>query len=437
MEKEGDQHARKKARLCRKSSRKIRNISLRNPVIEDFPLPLLTDDIIDNVWLNKTVSEIAANVDAKFNKDYFIENHPFVDIVTSLTFQLTDQASQLFVRRTPEDPLPHVVFQNDQYGDLRESTFNPTHSILSYDGADLKVGHLTFPTELYVRRSYWQLYYLIELLIRIAEKRSYHANFAVIGTCGVGKTYFSLFYMVLAAKREKVFLYQYSQDYITLYGPGFRVTKSCIAMGEWLENTLHGERYIDYYFYDPSSLIGEPDESFICRSRSTIAFTTGNRERFKSFYKHHGAVSLVMKMTTDEEIIEMRDLLPGFQMIPDDDLRDRLSYYGPVPRLVLERFWLGFQDLQDPFNPKRLTFLRKVLMGEASIEEGDDDNEGFHHLIHINSSDFSYGERSYTFASMFVVDQVVQRSKRVLSIALLDWITRYRYSFSFAAAVGN
>ncbi len=192
MEKEGDEHSRKKARLCKKSSHKTRNSTLRNPVIEDFPLPLLTDDIIENVWFSKTVSEIAANVNAKFNQDYFIENHPFIDLVTSLTFQQTDQAGQLFVRRRPSDPLPQFVFQNDQYDDFRESTCNATHSILSYDGTDLRIGHLTFPTELYVRRSYWQLFYLIELLIRIAEKTSYHANFAVIGTSGIGKTYFSL-----------------------------------------------------------------------------------------------------------------------------------------------------------------------------------------------------------------------------------------------------
>lgn len=430
MEKEEVQHPAKRPRVSLRISRAVQDIPFRSPVIENFPLPSLLAEM-GNVWEEKTsVAEVAANVEAKFHQGHFIQEHPFINIVAPATPQEITQVSSLFKRR------PDRTSGVDIYNRFRGSTFNTNYSILNFGMAEnstFRLGKKEFRNELYVRKCYWQLFYLIELLIRIRTNQNYKANFIVTGTSGIGKTYFSLFYMTLAAKRGKIFLHQDSAESITLYGPGFRLVKRIYEMGEWLNKNLLPDNKIDYYFFDPSVVI-EPEEEFVSMSTSSIAIASPNKDRFKSFSSHCGAGILVMKMPSEEEILEMRNSLPAFRNINNEKLRKQLSYYGPVPRFVLEDAWRDLTELELAFNEIRLTFLRKVLLGETNIESGDDKQVSYH-LIHINSSDFSFVERFYTFASMYVVDQVAEKSKHILSSALLDWITHPRKAF--AAAVGN
>jgi len=407
------------------------------PTVDIVNLPSLNpaeinpDEIAQN-WENKSIREIASTVEENFSQAAFINSHGFINSQSNAYTQVELTATSNALFRMQDNMMPlHMVYPDDSYIHLRQSKFNYNYTLLEFGyGANalLEQFEKRFRNELFVRSCYWQLYYLMELDVLANQCM----NFIVTGTSGIGKTRFGLFYMAMAAKQGKTFLYHHCDARSYLLGPGFSIECAVNDMVTWLK--LNKLQKIDYYFFDTDAVV-EPNVSLFNQCKVSIAFASPNPARFKMFMKQHLAVKLVMKMPSEQELMEMRNIIPAFMKIPQGAFESQLMIYGPIPRYVLESWSYGREFFDNSATTKRTDFLLRILMEEFDIISRGDDDEISYMMIHMDSSDFSYNEVSYVFASEFVVSHVMERNRTVLTSALLHWIQKP--AKAFAGAVGN
>jgi hypothetical protein len=395
-----------------------------SPIDEVVILPLLTK-APGSAWKSRTINDCLALIEENFDKTKFVADHaPFINDVLPSTQEEIDSVSAAF--RKQGTKFLQKDFQK-LYSRLRGSTINAERTRLDFSSEDFNLG-TKFTKELFVRSCFWQLFYVIELMILLKK-----STFRISGTSGIGKTRFGLFFMCLAAKRGKILLYQFSEDSVYFLAPGISFSLLPDEMGTWLINNRKIDLVVDYYIFD-SNEVCTPLPSLSCVSEVTIMITSPNNERFKYFEKENPTVVLIMKMTTEEEIIEMKDAIPAFANISPERIAEQLKIYGPVPRSILENAESGVTMLWKAISLTRLNFLFEVLRRRTHIWE-DDESVLFYHLAHINSSDFSDTRASYSFASDYILEEINKRDRVLLSTALFEWIQTPETAD--ASAVGN
>jgi hypothetical protein len=144
-----------------------------------------------------------------------------------------------------------------------------------------------------------------------------------------------------------------------------------------------------------------------------------------------------MPMPTEEEIKDMYDFVPSYQkIIPNyETILERLLWVGPVPRhLFVPHTQDIFKTVVEPrlSSNKRKTFLKRVVLGEATLSEGSDDEVSYV-LVHVDSPDLSI--QTHSFASDRILKIITDDNATMLSRALLHWISKP--DKTFAAAMGN
>eukprot|EP01040_Poterioochromonas_malhamensis_P002657 gene2657-2823_t len=390
---------------------------LDSPFIQTCSLPCLFNreeiaDFIKESWTS--IKELAAIVEESFEVKTFLANH-----TTLWNERVFNEVEIQDINESYFKTSLQFTYQDDFYLKLAESTFENNRKLLNLHFEGMRViGHLSFDTNFnnltFVPDSFWQLYYLIELIKLINHRVTPRLIFIIEGTSGIGKTRFSLFYMVLATKRGSIFVYHYAPDRACLCGPGFMFQSYVKDIEDWLKENCKS-CLIDYYFFDPITATDPESSIFYTYSKVSIAFVPPNTRM--ELLSRCIPTNLILKMPTLEDVTLMRELL--YPQVSEAVFRRQLSFYGLVPRFLFDYPIFGIagsEELENVVSLTRKEFLRKVVRGECNVWDGSD-KEVSYLLIHLDSSDFY--QNKYKFASDYVLQKLFPDQPEVLSQAVV------------------
>jgi hypothetical protein len=250
------------------------------------------------------------------------------------------------------------------------------------------VGDDQFGKSLFVRPYYYPLSELI-LQKLFSNDETPAKNLAIMGTPGIGKTFFGFFLLYVFAKMNKTVVYQRKDHYRILFS-GDVVTKAWKGTERYnfWEMDLKGTIYI----VDGA----EPTEC----SAQTILLSSPRMEKLKEYLKYCNATFFMPTWTMDEieacnELVFNKDL---------EEVKAAFSRWGGIPRYVL-------YHLDDPTQQQELQISIEST-GNKSLSDlavALRTNQDFsHHLIHmaVKSGFIQY---EYRFASRFVEEGVMER----------------------------
>eukprot|EP01028_Stygiella_incarcerata_P005964 TRINITY_DN245_c0_g1_i4.p1 TRINITY_DN245_c0_g1~~TRINITY_DN245_c0_g1_i4.p1 ORF type:complete len:740 (-),score=170.66 TRINITY_DN245_c0_g1_i4:21-2240(-) len=216
----------------------------------------------------------------------------------------------------------------------------------------------------------------------------------LLGTPGIGKTYFIHHILSEEKKKKNRVFYQMAEDYLFLFDPNTETVTQ--FLGESIRRHLSSECNRDTLFVVDSYRMSEAEYS---RANRVILISSPDRDVWYKFFKGNLGMHLYMPLWTEEEIKQYNhDMGFGFS---DAHLRDAWNKNGGMIRYL-------HAPIEPPFEHSMSSvegFLR------SGIEIRGEGGEISHRLIHISvpideKGAYEFSKFEYVFASGYICDQI-------------------------------
>ncbi|KNE94666.1 hypothetical protein PSTG_12028 [Puccinia striiformis f. sp. tritici PST-78] len=243
------------------------------------------------------------------------------------------------------------------------------------------------------------------------------SKWVVTGTPGVGKTFFSAYYLWVAACEGKTVVWQPFQTQ-----PGGQPTYLLTSDG--VERVAYGSpELVNALQKSETVYIVDGQPPLLCPAR-TLLVTSPQYLNYKDILKQSRSDSLFMPPWSYEELQHCKAIL--YQKLPTT-LMDRLyDWYGGVPQYVLARAsdeFTGNGGNEDAAVGTVVAILKKAI-GKGSLtsiikaQEAEHlDGEYSHHVLHLcRHPSRSLSQSHLAWASLLVENEVVKRfSQEILN----------------------
>jgi len=259
-------------------------------------------------------------------------------------------------------------------------------------------------SKLLIRKPYLQL---IEVLEddRVRAGRA-GCGCAIVGTPGIGKTYFGLYFLFYITRHypNSNIIWQNQNEYL-LFSPNHSPQDRKYITD--FRHQLHNEN--DFYLVD-SAVPYSPAFAY------TLLFSSPRSERWNEFVKKKGNTVYYMPIWTPNEIWALWN--QEFKDLPRDRIQELMNQWGPIPRIVFDKY-------QDPPNLELLLAKCKLedivhKVSRCNILKEDSYTNKLIHITVPNPSNF--GEMYLAFASGEVAKELIRRTRLDSNRKVMEFI---------------
>ena len=262
-------------------------------------------------------------------------------------------------------------------------------------------------SSLYIRESYKDLY---DLIFGQYKKK----DILILGTPGIGKTFFLTYLLIRAIKEkkeERIIYCKHDQDKITAYfdikNSGFIVQrKRCSAIDDIL---VDGKALL---LIDAATAVTQAYSVGNCR---VIVSSSPNLDNYKDLRKDLHLVELHMPVWTFEEI---ECATPEYLAVVDkDEIMERYKKFGGIPRVIFadKDRYTSFEKIQH--NALQHCKLRTLFGQFSRVDTGANSHQIFHQVVKSGSE---YNSIEMRFASQYISDKVC--TAVTLQSVELEWL---------------